>query len=196
MAPSSPLQLTALAQSSTVIQLSWRPGFDGHSLITGYKVEVRRESGSFMLRENNVTVLSYRVGNLDPYRTYTFRISARNAIGLGPGATVSNRTLQDGKWSLIVQFVAFGQPKKLAQDKWLLSSFFFHSQNLWLFSTKPKKHLVTPTPHLPFFIRETSLPSLANTRMVAIFLFLSTDIFNECFLVFSSFLEIQPISIK
>ncbi|XP_015754539.1 PREDICTED: Down syndrome cell adhesion molecule-like [Acropora digitifera] len=95
VAPSSPLQLTALAQSSTVIQLSWRPGFDGHSLITGYKVEVRRESGSFMLRENNVTVLSYRVGNLDPYRTYTFRISARNAIGLGPGATVSNRTLQD-----------------------------------------------------------------------------------------------------
>lgn len=141
VAPSSPLQLTALAQSSTVIQLSWRPGFDGHSLITGYKVEVRRGSGSFMLRENNVTVLSYRVGNLDPYRTYTFRISARNAIGLGPGATVSNRTLQDGKWSLIVQFVAFGQPRKLAQDKWLLSSFFFfHSQNLWLFSTKPKKH--------------------------------------------------------
>lgn len=134
VAPSSPLQLTALAQSSTVIQLSWRPGFDGHSLITGYKVEVRRESGSFMLRENNVTVLSYRVGNLDPYRTYTFRISARNAIGLGPGATVSNRTLQDGKWSLIVQFLAFGQPSKLAQDKWLVSSFFSLSKFAAIFN--------------------------------------------------------------
>ena len=152
VAPSSPLQLTALAQSSTVIQLSWRPGFDGHSLITGYKVEVRRESGSFMPRENNVTVLSYRVGNLDPYRTYTFRISARNAIGLGPGATVSNRTLQDGKWSLIVQFVEFGQPRKLAQDKWLVSSFFSLSKFAAIFN-QTQKHKVTPTPHLPFFIQ-------------------------------------------
>lgn len=67
-----------------------------------------------MLLENNVTMMSYRVGNLDPYRTYTFRISARNAIGLGPGATVSNRTLQDGKWRLNAQYVEFGQPRKLA----------------------------------------------------------------------------------
>lgn len=177
VAPSSPLQLTALAQSSAVIQLSWRPGFDGHSLITGYKVEVRRESGSFMLRENNVTVLSYRVGNLDPYRTYTFRISARNAIGLGPGATVSNRTLQDGKWSLIVQFVAFGQPRKLAQDKWLLSSFFFTLKICGSFQPNPKK-IRSHQHHICLSLsRETSLPSLANTRMVAIFLFLFTDIF-------------------
>ena len=178
MAPSSPLQLTALAQSSTVIQLSWRPGFDGHSLITGYKVEVRRESGSFMLRENNVTVLSYRVGNLDPYRTYTFRISARNAIGLGPGATVSNRTLQDGKWSLIVQFVAFGQPRKLAQDKWLLSSFFFFTLKICGSFQPNPKNIRSHQHHICLSLsRETSLPSLANTRMVAIFLFLFTDIF-------------------
>lgn len=95
VAPSSLVQVSAIPLSSTVIQLSWKPGFDGHSPVTGFKLERKRESGSFMLLEDNVTVNSYRVGNLDPHTTYTFRISARNAIGVGPGATVTNKTLQD-----------------------------------------------------------------------------------------------------
>lgn len=97
MAPSSPIPVSAIPQSSTVIQLSWKPGFDGHSSVTGYRLEIKRESGKFMMLESNLSVTSYRVSNLDPYTTYTFRISAHNAIGLSPGATVTNRTLQDGK---------------------------------------------------------------------------------------------------
>lgn len=97
VAPSPPFPISAIPGSSTVIQLSWRPGFDGHSSITGYKLEMRRESGAYVVLEENVFVTSYTVRNLDPYITYTFKISARNAVGLSPGATVTNRTLEDGK---------------------------------------------------------------------------------------------------
>ena len=97
MAPSPPLPMSAIPQSSSVIQLSWRPGFDGHSSITSYKLEMKRESGAYAVLEENISVTSYAVRNLDPYTTYTFRISARNAVGLSLGATVTNQTLQDGK---------------------------------------------------------------------------------------------------
>lgn len=96
MVPSSPNPISAIPQSSTVIQLSWKPSFDGHSAITGYKVEIKWKSEAFMVLKNNLSVTVYRVDSLDPYTTYTFRISARNAIGLSPGATVTNNTLQDG----------------------------------------------------------------------------------------------------
>jgi len=98
VAPSAPFPISAIPESSTVIQLSWRPLFDGNSSITGYKLEMRRESETYVVLEENIFVLSYTVRNLDPYVTYTFRISARNAVGLSPGATVTNRTLEDGKW--------------------------------------------------------------------------------------------------
>ena len=97
MAPSAPFPISAIPESSTVIQLSWRPGFDGHSSITGYKLEIRRESGTYVILKENILVTSYTVRNLVPYITYTFKISARNAVGLSPGATVTNRTLEDGK---------------------------------------------------------------------------------------------------
>lgn len=97
MAPSPPLPISAIPHSSTFIQLSWRPGFDGHSSITGYRIEMKRESGAYVVLEENISLTSYTVRNLDPYTTYTFRISARNAVGLSPGATVANQTLQDGK---------------------------------------------------------------------------------------------------
>ena len=98
MAPSPPFPISATPVSSTVIQLSWRPGFDGHSSITDYKLEMKRESGTYVVLEENISATSYTVRNLDPYTTYTFRISARNAVGLSPGATIANQTLQDGKW--------------------------------------------------------------------------------------------------
>ncbi|XP_078361310.1 contactin-4-like [Oculina patagonica] len=95
VAPSPPLSISAIPLSSTVIQLSWRPGFDGHSAITGYRIEMKRESGAYVVLEENLSVTSYTVRNLAPYTSYTFRISARNAVGLSPGATVANQTLQD-----------------------------------------------------------------------------------------------------
>lgn len=97
VAPSAPFPISAIPESSTVIQLTWRPGFDGHISITGYKLEMRRESGTYVVLEENILVTSYTVTNLDPSITYTFKISARNAVGLSPGATVTNRTLEDGK---------------------------------------------------------------------------------------------------
>jgi len=95
--PSSPIIISAIPQSSTAIQLSWKPDFDGHSSITGYKVEVKKLNEVYIVLAENLLVMSYTVRNLDPYTTYLFRVSARNAIGVSPGASTSNTTLQDGK---------------------------------------------------------------------------------------------------
>ena len=98
MAPSRPFPISAIPVSSTVIQLSWRPGFDGHSPITGYKLEMKRESENYVVKEGSISATLYTVRNLRPFTMYTFRISAHNAVGLSDGVTITNRTLQDGKW--------------------------------------------------------------------------------------------------
>ena len=98
VAPSSPIPISAIPQSSTVIQLSWKPGFDGHSPITGYKLEITSVPGIYVVLQENLSVTSYTVRSLNPYTTYTFRITSRNAVGLSPGTTLTNKTLQDGEW--------------------------------------------------------------------------------------------------
>ena len=97
VAPSSPISISAIPQSSTVIQLSWKPGFDGHSPISGYKLEIMIVPGTYVVLQKNLPVTSYTVRSLNPYTSYTFRITARNTVGLSPGATVTNKTLQDGE---------------------------------------------------------------------------------------------------
>ncbi|XP_022795071.1 Down syndrome cell adhesion molecule-like protein 1 homolog [Stylophora pistillata] len=93
--PSPPFPVSATSVSSSAIQLSWQLVFDGHSPITSYKLEMRRESESYIVIQEVISAMSYTVRNLHPFTLYTFRISARNVVGLSDGANVTNRTLQD-----------------------------------------------------------------------------------------------------
>ena len=115
MVPSPPFPVSATSVSSSAIQLSWQLVFDGHSPITSYKLEMRRESESYIVIQEVISAMSYTVRNLHPFTLYTFRISARNVVGLSDGANVTNRTLQDGKLECFkIAFFALPSSAKLS----------------------------------------------------------------------------------
>ena len=87
--PSAPRSLNAVASSSQ-IQLTWKePSSDGNSSITGYKVEVKKNNGSYTTLESNTPAKSYTDHNVDVGATYTYRVSAINSVGTGTTATDS-----------------------------------------------------------------------------------------------------------
>jgi len=84
--PSSP-NLTANVISETQINLSWSKPSDGGAPITGYKIEVKENLGSYSILVENTkdTTRTYSHKNLTPNSDYTYKVSAIN--GLGPGSS-------------------------------------------------------------------------------------------------------------
>ena len=82
--PNSPTGVTAIALSPTEIQVSWNtPTPNNSPAITSYQIEVKVDDGAFeILVEDNGIQTSFNHENLDAENVYTYRISARNAIGL------------------------------------------------------------------------------------------------------------------
>jgi predicted phage tail protein len=84
--PPSPTNLNAYPASKTSISLSWTaPQDNGGSAITGYKIEYKSGSGSYLVLIANTasTVTSYLHTGLTTDTTYTYRVSAINSIGIG-----------------------------------------------------------------------------------------------------------------
>jgi titin len=82
-APTTPRNLKA-DESPSQIQLSWtEPSSDGNSKITGYKIEVKKDSGSYsVLKSNtNTSATSYVDSNVQMGSTYTYRVYAINSVG-------------------------------------------------------------------------------------------------------------------
>ncbi len=90
--PSQPRSLNAVASSSQ-ISLSWKePSSDGNSKITGYKIEVKKDSDNYSILESNTqsTSTSYVDSDIQLDSTYTYKVSAINAVGAStPSAEVS-----------------------------------------------------------------------------------------------------------
>ncbi|MDH3341976.1 MAG: fibronectin type III domain-containing protein, partial [Nitrosopumilus sp.] len=81
--PTQPRNLSAVASSSQV-QLTWNaPSSDGNSKITGYKIEVKKDSGSYSILESNTksTSTSYVDSNVQINSKYIYRVSAINSVG-------------------------------------------------------------------------------------------------------------------
>ena len=67
---------------------------DGGSPIIGYTVEQQDETGNFTAIQSNLTTTSCTVSDLTENTSYTFRVRARNAVGLGePFSEVTIATL-------------------------------------------------------------------------------------------------------
>ncbi len=94
--PSPPTGLAAFSKSISQNDLFWKaPSNDGGSQIIGYKIEVKIGTGSFTTLAHNTgnTGITFSHANLSPNTTYTYRVSAINAIGTsGPSNEASATT--------------------------------------------------------------------------------------------------------
>ena len=82
--PTSPIKLTATSVSSTQINLSWSPSSsDGNSPITGYKIEVKKDSGSnsTLVEDTKSTATTYSHTGLIANSKYTYKVYAINSAG-------------------------------------------------------------------------------------------------------------------
>lgn len=97
--PSAPTGLGATAASASEIDLVWNaPGDSGGSTITGYMVERSANGGSswsVISADTGNTTAAYHDAGLASNTTYSYRVSAINAIGTGsPSNTASATTTQ------------------------------------------------------------------------------------------------------
>ncbi|KAJ8275527.1 hypothetical protein COCON_G00072790 [Conger conger] len=88
-APPSDLQVTDVTKSS--ISLSWQPGPEGHSPVSGYVIEAFSQlvSNSWQTVADHVKDTRYTVTGLRPNTIYLFIVRAVNAQGLGDPSGMS-----------------------------------------------------------------------------------------------------------
>lgn len=95
--PSIPTGLTATAVSSSQINLSWTAPADNGAAVTGYKIERSADGGSTwstIVLNTGSTSTVYSDTGLAPSTTYTYRVSAINAVGTGSASSTASATTQ------------------------------------------------------------------------------------------------------
>ena len=94
--PNAPTSLTATSAGSTSINLSWTaPSDNGGATITGYKIEVSTNAGTFwtdLVANTGSTQTTYTHSGLAAGTTRHYRISAINSVGTGNPSNVANAT--------------------------------------------------------------------------------------------------------
>ncbi|BDQ31704.1 fibronectin type III domain-containing protein [Nitrosopumilus zosterae] len=114
-----PIKLTASVVSSTQINLSWSPPVEnGKTPITGYKIEVKKDSNSYttLVEDTESTTRTYSHTNLVTNTKYTYRVSAINNVGISEPSNEFSATPK----STNVQISPIG---KLSIDEGKLLSF-------------------------------------------------------------------------
>ena len=97
ISPASAPRLSTNVVSENQVNLSWTKPSDGGSQITGYKIEVKENSGQFTILEDNTRdeSTSYSHNNLTPNTKYTYKVYAINALGAGASSNESSATPSD-----------------------------------------------------------------------------------------------------
>ena len=156
--PTSPIKLTASAVGSKQINLTWSPpADDGNSAVTGYKIEVKRDNGSYstLVADTKNTARTYSHTNLITDSKYTYKVSAINSKGT---SNASNEVSATPKSSSI-QISPLGN---LSIDEGKLLSF-----TVKLTDSTIKLHWISND--------EITLKSFVRKRMIEIKLFTSSD---------------------
>jgi DNA-binding beta-propeller fold protein YncE len=81
---SPPIKLTASVVSPTQINLAWSPPVEnGNTQITGYKIEVKKDSNSYttLIADTESTGRIYSHTNVITNSKYTYKVSAINIVG-------------------------------------------------------------------------------------------------------------------
>ena len=94
--------MTVTYRLPTTATLSWRPVPEEmlNGVITGYIVQVEGPDDADYHSEQSVLpdATSTEIPNLHPNVKYTFSVSAKTAAGVGPPATTSSVTPQQGEF--------------------------------------------------------------------------------------------------
>ncbi len=88
--PTAPLTLAndAAVTASGIVGLIWfAPASDGGSPVIDYQVSSKIGSGAYSVLASDITSKSYTTSSLTSGVIYTFKVAARNAIGLGADST-------------------------------------------------------------------------------------------------------------
>lgn len=97
-APQPPTGLTSTATSSSQINLSWTaPSNNGGSAITGYDIERSTDNGntwSTIVPNTGSAATTYNDTGLSPSTSYTYRVSAINAVGTSSPSNTASTTTQ------------------------------------------------------------------------------------------------------
>ena len=92
--PGAPQTLTARADGTSEIDLSWRaPSTDGGARVTGYRIEVSDDGGASwqtLVANTRGTTTTYSHTGLSPASTRHYRVSAINRIGAGRASGVAS----------------------------------------------------------------------------------------------------------
>ena len=97
--PRPPTALTATALGETIVDLAWtKPGNNGGSAITGYKIEVSTDGSTWTDLEDDTesTGTRYRHSGLSNGNTRHYRVSAINANGTSPASVSARATTMTG----------------------------------------------------------------------------------------------------
>ena len=99
--PGAPTSLTATANGTTTINLSWTaPADNGGSPITGYRIEVSpngTSSWTNRVANTGTTTTTYAHTGLSAGTTRYYRVSAINANGTGAASNTDNATTDDDR---------------------------------------------------------------------------------------------------
>ncbi|XP_075719014.1 tyrosine-protein kinase Mer isoform X2 [Rhinoderma darwinii] len=82
--PSAPFNVKALSSSSSSIQLSWTPGFDGYSPISLCSIQVKeitRNTNLSMFYNTSVPPYTYIISNLKAFTQHNISVSCINEVG-------------------------------------------------------------------------------------------------------------------
>ena len=93
--PAAPIKLTATSASPTQINLNWgAPPTDGNSPIIGYKIEVKKNTGSYttLVEDTKSTATTYSDTNLQTNSKYTYKVSSINSVGISPASNEVTET--------------------------------------------------------------------------------------------------------
>ena len=112
--PGAPTGLTARANGSDRIDLTWTAPTNAGDGITGYQIETSDDAGSSWtvhVADTRSTRTTYSHRNLDAGSTWHYRVAAISSAGEGPTSNVANATTNIGRPSapLALSATAVGQ---------------------------------------------------------------------------------------
>ena len=98
------MNVTVDSKTSRVVNISWIAGFDGSSVIQNYTVKISQDNqefrdaachGSTLNNSCVVTDTTASFENLLPWTAYSFKVFARNMVGISDGSSVVNITTDE-----------------------------------------------------------------------------------------------------